>query len=235
MVSIILPVYNPAAGWSDVVLAETARLQRMVAYMEFEFIIVNDGSANDAYGNEKHKIADSKIKLIEYNTNKGKGYAIRTGAEASSGEIIIYTDIDFPYTVENILQMITMLQFGPEDVVIGIKDSRYYEDVPAFRKFASKLLRLFTRLFFRIPTDDFMCGLKGFNQKGKALFLQTTIDRYLFDLEFMRLLAAHPDVRSSKLEVRLKQNIEFRKMNPTLIVSELKDLFSILFKSYKKK
>jgi glycosyltransferase involved in cell wall biosynthesis len=196
------------------VLAETANLVKLLPQDEIEFIMVNDGSNNNVYQQEKQKIAHSIIRLIEYNPNRGKGEALRTGVNASSGELVIYTDIDFPYSMDSMLQVINILKSGAKDVVIGIKDSTYYDHVPPFRKFVSKLLRLFVRIFFRIPTDDFMCGLKGFNQKGKPIFMQTAIDRYLFNLEFMFLLSRHSDVTTTTLEIRLKDNIEFRQMNP---------------------
>ena len=234
MISVVLPVYNPSQGWADIVLTETANLIKLMPDDQFEFIMVNDGSANDAYQQEKQKMADSIVELIEYHPNRGKGEALRTGVNASSGELIIYTDIDFPYSTDSMIKVINTLKSGAKDVVIGIKDSTYYDHVPPFRRFVSKLLRLFVRIFFRIPTDDFMCGLKGFNQKGKPVFQQTAIDRYLFDLEFMFLLSRHADITTTTLEIRLKENIEFRQLNPKIIRTELTDLFRILIGTYKK-
>ena len=234
-ISVIIPVYNPSQDWADIVLTETANLIKLMPHDQLEFIMVNDGSANDAYQHEKQQIADSIVRLIEYSPNRGKGEALRTGVSASSGELVIYTDVDFPYSADSMLKVINTLKSGAKDVVIGIKDSTYYDHVPPFRRFVSKLLRLFVRIFFRIPTDDFMCGLKGFNQKGKPVFLHTAIDRYLFDLEFMFLLSRHADITTTTLEIRLKDNIEFRQMNPKIIRTELTDLFRILIGTYKKK
>lgn len=235
MISVILPVYNPSAGWADNAIAESIKLRDSMPDAHFEFIMVNDGSTSEIYQREKDKIAASHIRLIEYSPNCGKGEALRRGVAASSGELIIYTDIDFPYTQESIRQVIDILRSGHRDVVIGIKDKEYYAHVPAFRRFVSKLLRFFVRVFFRIPTDDFMCGLKGFNRKGKPIFLETAIDRYLFDLEFMFLLSRHPEITSTTEEIHLKDNIQFRKMNPQIIRTELRDLFRILIGSYRKK
>ncbi len=235
MISVILPVYNPSPGWADNAIGESLKLSSSLPSEDFEFIMVNDGSTSDIYSNEKDKISASHIKLIEYSPNQGKGEALRRGVAASSGELIIYTDIDFPYTQASIRQVIAILQSGRKDIVIGIKDKEYYAHVPAFRRFVSKLLRFFVRTFFRIPTDDFMCGLKGFNSKGKPVFLQTVIDRYLFDLEFMFLLSRHPEISSTTEEIHLKENIQFRKMNPQIIRTELRDLFRILIGSYTKK
>ena len=74
-----------------------------------------------------------------------------------------------------------------QNVVIGVKDQSYYDHVPPLRRSISRVFRFFVRSLLRIPTDDTQCGLKGFDQVGKAVFLKTTIDRYLFDLEFVFL------------------------------------------------
>ncbi|MBS1596010.1 MAG: glycosyltransferase family 2 protein [Bacteroidetes bacterium] len=231
MISVILPVYNPSAGWAENAIAESLVLQRSMPDQQFEFIMVNDGSTSEIYQQEKGKIGASHIRLIEYSPNRGKGEALRRGVAESSGELIVYTDIDFPYTQDSIRNVINILLSGKKDVVIGIKDADYYAHVPAFRRFVSKLLRFFVRLFFRIPTDDFMCGLKGFNMKGKPVFVHTAIDRYLFDLEFMMLLARQKEISTTTLEIHLKENIQFRKMNPQIIRTELRDLARIWLRS----
>lgn len=235
MISVVLPVYNPGAGWADNAIAESLLLCKSMPRLRFEFIMVNDGSTSDLYHQEKHKIMASHIRLIEYSPNQGKGEALRRGVAEATGELIIYTDIDFPYTQESIRRVIDILLSGQRDVVIGIKDRDYYAHVPAFRRYVSKMLRFFVRLFFRIPTDDFMCGLKGFSRKAKPVFLQTGIDRYLFDLEFMFLLSHHPEITTTTEEIHLKENIQFRKMNPQIIRTELRDLFRILIDSYRKR
>lgn len=231
MVSVILPVYNPAAGWAATVLSESALLASQMPDTRFEFIVVNDGSDNEIYDQEKALITGSQIRMIEYGPNRGKGAALRAGVASATGDLIVYTDIDFPYTQQSIVEVIAALRSGHSDVVIGIKDRDYYSHVPAFRKFASRLLRSFVRIFFRIPTDDFMCGLKAFNARGKEIFLRTRIDRYLFDLDFMVMLAGRRDIRTTTIEVHLRDNIHFRNMNPRMIISELRDLIRIWLSS----
>ena len=196
--------------------------------ISIEAIVVNDGSDNDAFKKEKPLLqSNPSIKLLEYNPNKGKGEAVRTGVRAATGTYIIYTDIDFPYTIESINKVIELLKSENADVVIGTKDSSYYDHVPVIRRFISRLLRMLIRLFFRMPTDDTQCGLKGFNQRGKSVFLQTTIARYLFDLEFVFLASHQPALQVKTQEVILCDNVQFRKMNFGILPSELLNLFKI--------
>jgi glycosyltransferase involved in cell wall biosynthesis len=229
--SLILPVYNPAPGWADIVLAKTGELASLYPYIDLEAIVVNDGSATPDFTDGKNKIQKSAVRLVEYTPNKGKGEAIRTGVRASTGEIVIYTDIDFPYTIESISGIIRILVSRKADVVVGIKDSSYYAHVPPVRRLVSRFLRMLIRLFIRIPTDDTQCGLKGFSQKAKPLFLQTTIKRYLFDLEFVFLASRADNINIKVLPVRLCEGVEFRKMNFGIIKNESGNFLKIFLKS----
>ena len=230
-ISLILPVYNPAEGWADIVLAKSGELMARNSATDFEIIVVNDGSVTPAYEDGKATLSQSHVKLIEYTPNKGKGEALRTGVGASLGDLVVYTDIDFPYTIDSVVGIIDILKKKEVNVVVGIKDASYYEHVPPFRKFISKLFRSFIRILFRIPTDDTQCGLKGFDQKGKEIFLRTTIDRYLFDLEFVFLASRDKDISIVTREIKLREDVQFRKMNFGIIRNEVWNFLKILIRS----
>ena len=231
-ISLILPVYNPAEGWADMVLAKSKELKALYPDIDFETIVVNDGSINTNYANGKNKFQSASVKLIEYIPNKGKGEALRSGVRASSGDLIIYTDIDFPYTLDSMSAIIRALCDDKQNVVIGVKDQSYYDHVPPLRRFISKIFRFFVRLLLQIPTDDTQCGLKGFDQMGKAVFLRTTIDRYLFDLEFIFLAARESSIRIKTQEIKLRDDVQFRKMNFGIIRNEAWNFLKILLRSY---
>jgi glycosyltransferase involved in cell wall biosynthesis len=203
--------------------------------LKFEYIIVNDGSLTANYEAGKPLLRQTPIRLIEYTPNKGKGEALRTGVRASTGDIVIYTDIDFPYTLDSVSEVIDLLIREHKNVVIGIKDASYYEHVPPFRKFISKLFRSFIRVFFRIPTDDTQCGLKGFDRMGKEIFLRTTIDRYLFDLEFVFLAARDPNISIATREIKLREDVQFSRMNFGILRNEFWNFLKIFFRALLKK
>jgi hypothetical protein len=79
---------------------------------------------------------------------------------------------------------------------------------------------------------DTQCGIKGFNKLGRAVFLQTTIDRYLFDLEFIFLASQKKELRLKPVEVHLKPNILFRAMDYRILLTEGKNFFKVLLKSF---
>ena len=70
-------------------------------------------------------------------------YAIRSyygyGVKQSKGDFILYTDIDWPYTETSVLAVLDKLLSG-SDAVIGIRDVRYYQQLPPWRRWISKIV-----------------------------------------------------------------------------------------------
>lgn len=226
--SIVLPCYNPPQDWHLQVITSYQAISKDLGF-EPELIIVNDGSTQNIKPEFEYlKGLVNNIKLISLQENQGKGAALRQGVQHTNGNWVIYTDIDFPYTKDSFLQIFHALENG-NDVAIGIKDNSYYAHLPKMRKYISKILRQGIRSFFKMPITDTQCGLKGFNQKGKSIFLSTTINRYLFDLEFVYLtFRKENNCKVIAREVSLRPNVIFRAMNLRILLSESKNFFKIL-------
>ena len=227
--SVVLPCYNPQTGWErticDHYLSFCKRIQDTP-----ELILVMDGISHSVKQAEldllKHTIPT--LRLLQYPVNHGKGYAIRQGVKEASGAIIIYTDADFPYTEDSLYKVYEQLKTDECDVAIGVKDGSYYTHVPFVRNVISRSLRFFIRFFLSVPITDTQCGLKGFKQKVAPLFLQTTINRYLFDLEFIRNCYKNKTYRIKTVTVTLKENVHFRKMNYRVLISETMNFIKLI-------
>lgn len=196
-----------------------------------ELIIVNDGSTNGLFQEVQKSFVEHKsVKIVTYEHNKGKGYALRNGVKAGSGDLLIYTDVDFPYTIESFMGIFNQLKNKPTDVAIGIRGEEYYRHLPETRVRISKMLRWLIKTFLRLPTDDTQCGLKGFNQKGKDAFEQTSINRYLFDLEFVFLCGVNK-LQVATVEVKLRPEVQMSKMNWKVLLQESGNFILIFIKS----
>jgi glycosyltransferase involved in cell wall biosynthesis len=193
-------------------------------------IVVNDGSTQRVTEASLDFLRTNilNINVIDYEVNRGKGYALRKGVAQAKNYLIIYTDIDFPYTEESFFKIYQGLMDG-NDVVPGHRGAAYYVNTPRIRKFISKSLRWTLKTFLRLPTDDSQCGIKGFNQVGAKVFLDTQIDRFLFDLEFIKL-ASKRKVKFQKAEVTLKPNVVFSKVNFKILARESLNFFKVLFR-----
>lgn len=230
--NVIVPCYKPPEGW------ETALAGRFDAFFReasglvasINLIVVIDGVSEHtkAINFEQLKRLLPDLKMVSYEENQGKGYALRKGVESSNADFFLVTDADFPYTIDSMLRITqSLIQHG--GVAAGNRDTSYYDLVPPFRRRLSKVLRWALRNIFRQPIDDSQCGLKGFDQRGKEIFLQTTIKRFLFDLEFLMLANNKVNVRA--IPVELREGVKFNKVGWKVLATEGLNLLKLLFRS----
>jgi len=229
---IILPAYNPLPGWEDIVIGRFQSLVKALPDVKIRLFIVNDGSQrldeNHSAGVIQEVIPD--LQWISYKENRGKGYALRQGVKNSTADFIVYTDIDWPYTEESMIGVIQTLT-GSADAVIGKRDENYYTHLPPARRRISRLLRSFNAKLLRLKVDDTQAGLKGFRKNIKDIFLSTTIDRYLFDLEFIYLISAKKEMKVVGYPIALRPGITFSKMNRKILFQEARNFLKIWVRS----
>jgi len=230
-VSIVLPCYNPPQGWAENIVHQYGLLSALLAQAP-ELIVVQDGQSKGVSDIDIELLQTGipSLQLIVSPINKGKGHALREGIAQANGDIIIYTDIDFPYTNESLYKIYSALQNNICDIAVGVKDAAYYEKVPRLRRIISKFLQFFIRLFLSIPITDTQCGLKGFKADIKSVFLATTINRYLFDLEFIRNASKSGKYRISAIPVSLNPGVHFRPMNYKVLLPEIVNFIKILLR-----
>lgn len=226
---IVVPCYNPFEGWEVQLAQHFKNIQSLLPQYAVEAVLVNDASQN---GIAQEQIEYLKKELprfsyITYEQNQGKGYALRQGVQSLNDGLILYTDIDFPYEYDSMLKILESIEAG-NDIAVGTRDDGYYENTPVKRKWISKIVRFVFRTVFRLPITDTQCGLKGFNQKGKQVFLKTTINRFLFDMEFIALASKNKGVKMEPVHVELRKNVVFSSMNLKILTSEFWNFIKIL-------
>ena len=198
-----------------------------------KIILVNDGSSTGVTP-EKFKIlreSNLPIEIVSYTKNQGKGYALRQGAIEADSDFQIFTDVDFPYTIPSIIAIYNSLKSG-NDVALGTRKADYYQTVPFVRRLISKFLRWVLKSVLKLPITDTQCGLKGFNQKGKQVFLQTTINRFLFDLEFVKMVTQkNLNLKVDPVNVKLRPDVVFSKMNYKVLMGESINFARLFFRN----
>ena len=192
-------------------------------------LLVNDGS-NRNLTNEINQLQGSyPIILFENLENLGKGYSIRSAASASSADYIIFTDVDFPYTTDSLVKLFHTLDKDRCHVALGIRDKNYYMEIPNSRKRISKTLKVLNKKLMNLITSDTQCGLKGMTQTGKKVLMLTKQNRYLIDLEFIKLLSKRNDLGTELITVQLREGVTFSKVPAKKILNEGIAYFKVLF------
>lgn len=219
---IILPCYNPIEGWAETIIQNIQGLERYLPDTELFVVLVNDGSTSGISPEDIYLLQGQlpHFTYVAYERNQGKGFALRTGVQKAVHALCIYTDVDFPYYQDSFLQIYHTLKQGKADVAAGTRNQQYYAEVPGIRTKVSKLLRFFTRKLLHLPINDTQCGIKGFNHRGREIFLRTQINRYLFDLEFIFLAAKDRSITLQAVPVVVKPDVIFRKLNPKILLTE---------------
>ena len=122
-VSIVMPVYNAAATLDEAVCSILAQ-----TFLDFEFIIVDDGSNDDtARILEKYARIDSRVKVFRQ-SNEGMIPALNRGCRLARGHFIARMDADdisLPHRIETQLKF---LEADPEIGILGTWASRIDEN-----------------------------------------------------------------------------------------------------------
>ena len=231
--SVVFPCYNPPQLWQQHIIENIHTFLQSHPDCTTELVIVNDGSPKSYEQNAKEMAQELNIPVLYHGLtlNRGKGNALRTGVALATGQYIIMTDIDFPYTPESFHAIYAALKEGA-DVAAGMRNESYTDNIPKFRAILSRLSRWLFVKVFSLRVSDTQAGLKGINQKAKPVFLSTTIDRYLFDLEFLCYASARRDFVIAKVPIVLREGITVSSMRLSILLSELNNLFLLLFKIY---
>ena len=180
MISIVVPAYNEGKRIRPF-LTELVKFAKKGSY---ELIIVDDGSLDDTVSIVKEITKGMKrSKVLSYAPNMGKGYAVKTGVLAATGEYVIFIDADGSIAPSEISEMEKMLK--KYDVVVGDRSSVLSNiQQPSIRKFLGVFFNKYMNFLFRVDVTDFLCGFKGFRREvGRELFKDLKSNRWIFDAE----------------------------------------------------
>jgi polyisoprenyl-phosphate glycosyltransferase len=97
LISIVIPIYNEEKNVPEIYNALKDVWKNLVKY-NYEFIYVNDGSADDS-STAVLELAtkDKKVKYIEFSRNFGKEMATTAGLHEASGDAVIIIDADLQH------------------------------------------------------------------------------------------------------------------------------------------
>lgn len=153
-VTLFYPMYNELKS-VEPMTRKALEVMRTVTD-DFEILIVDDGSSD---GSEKIADdlarADSHVRVIHHEGNKGYGQALRTGFASASKDIVIYTDCDEPVDLWLIPEALSHL--GDYDMVIGYRLNRW----EGWRRFIySKVYNMLVRVLFGVQVRDINFSFK---------------------------------------------------------------------------
>ncbi len=235
LVSIVIPMYRDRAKIGDTVELLANFVQASGWYTEL--IVVNDGGTDGGVAIVEEKMKKFPfLKLITRPQNRGKGYTVREGMTAATGDYVFFTDADLPYLTDPIKKMLEMMRSGGADFVLANRDlsGKVDQEQPGWpRQITHIIYSHFVRFFIPIPFSDTLAGLKGMRREvARVVLPKLTIDRFSFDVE-MLLVAQLAGFKIKELPVSLKNvgrsNLNIRHDAPKMIREILQ-----IWRQYKK-
>lgn len=201
-----------------------ATLGKIQAYLaakqqEAEVVVVDDGSTDDTASLVRDLAQRMPgLSLISYPRNRGKGYALRQGVQASRGKLVLVSDADLSTPIEELETLKRLLAARSHQIAIGsraLPQSDVVEAQPLWRRGMGRLFNKAVRLLITDEFADTQCGFKLFHgEVARRLFRQARIDRFAYDVEILAL-ARRYGYRVAEVPIQWR-NCTASKVNPAL-------------------
>lgn len=202
--SLVVPVYNESGRLSilfDVLEADAEREARAAGLELVEVVVVDDGSTDDTPRLvEAHAANDSRVRLISFERNRGKGAAVRAGVLSAGSDLVLVSDVDGSTPMSELGPLVSAVREG-NDMAIGSRDlpgSNVIVHQPAHRELMGKTFNFLFRVLTGLKIHDTQCGFKLFHlPRTRILFELQRIDGFAFDAELC--------INASRLGLRIAE------------------------------
>ena len=203
-ISIIFPCYNEADRLKYT-FKDIQKFQKKKITNNFELIFVNDGSSDNTfqilkkYKKENAKL-NKRIKIISYQNNKGKGYALKKGVRIAKFDWILTLDTDISVSITQLSEWIKHKKIKKEKFIYfgsrNLADSNIKFKI--YRKLIGLIFIKIIKIFFNIDLSDTQCGFKLYNKDiARKLFSNLKILDFTHDIEIV--------LKSKKKGYRIKE------------------------------
>ena len=200
--SFVIPAYNEESFIENALgtLDEAVKSRKL----QYEIVVVDDGSNDETllrattYANR-----NGHVRVVSYNNNVGKGYAIKKGFMQTNGDVVVFADSDMDIDLGTVTKYVDALKNG--DIVVATKwhpDSRV--TMPLKRRILSHGFNVLVRALTGVKLRDTQVGLKAIKKSAfKGVFPRLCVKRYAFDVELLTLANLY-DLRIIEMPAQLR-------------------------------
>ena len=182
--SLVVPSYQQ----EETIVSEVSYLDKVLSKLcqKYEIIVVVDGRVDNSEKKLK-RINNKSLKIIAYDANQGKGFAVKKGMLEASSDIVGFIDSGRDINPGSLSVAFNLMQLHNADIVLGSKlhpDS--VVNYPLIRKILSFGYRTIIRVLFRLEVKDTQVGLKIFKKNvARKVFSRIIVKKFAFDVEVL--------------------------------------------------
>lgn len=188
--SVVVPVFNEAATARAALDALTSK---KIDGWGIEIVIVESNSSDGSREIAQSFAGFPGVKVILEDRPRGKGFAVRNGLRAATGDVILIQDADLEYDIADYEKLLAPIRSGERSFVLGSRHGgtrwfiREFEEQWAHALLLNAGHWLFTALIdisLLVPLRDPFTMYKVFRRECIA-GLTFTCDRFDFDWELL--------------------------------------------------
>jgi dolichol-phosphate mannosyltransferase len=223
--SFVIPAYNEEDSIQDALwtIDEVVKTRKM----PYEIVVVDDGSSDKTLAKAKtYASRNGHVRVVSYNQNVGKGYAVKKGFMQSTGEVVVFADSDMDIDLGQISGYVDALKDG--DIVVATKWHPYSRvDMPLKRRILSHGFNLLVRILTGAKLKDTQVGLKVMRKSAFAdIFPRLCVKRYAFDVELLSVARLYGlRIVEMPTQLRIKESFRIKEVIKMLI-----DLLGIAYR-----
>ena len=114
--SVIVPIFNERATLRELL---DQLIAKRIAGVEIQFILVESNSTDGSREIVQEYRGRPGVELILEDRPRGKGFAVRTGLAAATGDIILIQDADLEYDLGDYEVLLAPIIAGRQEFVLG--------------------------------------------------------------------------------------------------------------------
>ena len=163
-ISILIPCYNEVSTIKEIIKKVKYNLQ-LYSFNDYEILVVDDYSNDGTSEILKQISLEKNIKIFSHSQNLGKGAAVHTGIENTTGDILIIQDADLEYDPSDYDKLLRPFFEADADIVYGsrfIGGGKYVRIHFFWHYLANKIITFVCNMFTNLNLTDVETGYKLF-------------------------------------------------------------------------
>ncbi|MCI0673600.1 MAG: glycosyltransferase family 2 protein, partial [Myxococcaceae bacterium] len=161
-ISLVFPAWNEEEYVERAVARALTVLGRLTD--DFEIVIVNDASTDRTQELcEALARRHGQVRVIRHEVNQKLGGALKTGFGATTKDVVVYSDIDLPWDLEELGRAIHLMEYLEADMLCAFRFDRTSEGVK--RIVYSFFYNLLIRAAFGVYVKDVNFSFKVIHRR----------------------------------------------------------------------
>jgi len=162
MLTIFFPMWNEEEYLDRALTSAHEACAALIAEGEIETyeLLVIDDASTDATGRmaDARAAADTRVRVVHHPVNRKLGGSLKTGFAEAKGELVLYTDADLPFDMDEVQKACRLMRHYEADIVSAYRFDRTGEGY--VRTVYSAIYNVLVRVLFGVKQRDINFAFK---------------------------------------------------------------------------